>query len=219
MNRLGGAIIFVCGAITGAIGTLFYLRKEFEKKVDEEVKARDMAIRELKRQNSEKDQTISEQRRKFNEDAVEALVRASEYVSDQEYPDTDKSENALREASRGLKTSSGIRKGVIYSIDENGEINDHPTEGISDRPYSISVEDFLMSHKEFDKTTLMFYEGDEVLSTENGDVVEDINYILGNDWTKYVGKYEDNIAYIRNEKISTDYEVICEKGQYKDEWQ
>ena len=61
---------------------------------------------------------------------------------------------------------------------------------------------------------------DLVLCTEEGDIIQDPIYLIGDreDWMREVGKSEDNIAYIRNEKIATDYEIICESKSYGDDW-
>jgi hypothetical protein len=97
-------------------------------------------------------------------------------------------------------------------------MSDSPKEGPIDEPYGISVDDFLVGNKEFDKTTLTYYKGDGVLATEEGDVVEDIPYILGEFWEQNIGKYEDSVAYIRNERAGTDYEVVCEDRNYTDDY-
>lgn len=70
----------------------------------------------------------------------------------------------------------------------------------------------------FDKDRLVFYEGDRVLATENGNVIENGYAMIGNDWEEEVGHYATRTAYIRNNKTAVDYEIYVEAGSYADEW-
>lgn len=215
MKVLTGAFIFVAGAVTGAVGSLLYLRGEFKKKVEEEVATRDMAIRELKRRSEESEIKAKVAQNRIDSKVAEGVSKALGYSEDNV---SALVRNAPRTHSKASQRKTDIKKGVVYSIDENGEAESYPTEGNADIPYGISVDDFLLTKKEYDKTSLTFYKKDGTLSTEDGDVVEDINYILGADWEQYIGKYEDGIAYIRNENAGTDYEVICEDRKYTDDY-
>lgn len=215
MKTWQGILIFVTGAAAGAVGSLFYLRAEFKKKVDEEVAARDMAIRELKKERDSAAEEARQSSRRIDSKVSEELSKRLSYAGDDISVLAEKPRRTHSDAS---ERHSSDREDVVYSIDENGEAHEYPSEGYAEKPYGISSEDFLLTRKEFDKTTLLYYEDDDTLSTEDGDIIKDIAYILGTDWGKEVGKYEDKIAYIRNEMAGTDYEVICESKRYTDEW-
>lgn len=212
-----GVIIFVTGAVSGAVGSLFYLRKEFNKKVEEEVIAREriktefsdkedekQRIRELAEMDSKTSKAVIE-REGYSSDNVTAMIR-----------------NERTEAPRGLKMNPIRRKDVIFSVDENGSIDDSPSEGPADIPYGITSEDFIGTRQEYDKTTLIFYMKDSTLSTEDGDIIQDPEYLIGerSNWWPEVGRSNpaELSAYIRNEKISTDYEILCENKAYTDDW-
>ena len=215
MKGFTGIVLFVSGVAVGSVGSLFYLRAEFNKKVEEEVAARDMAIRALKKERDESKKEAEATNRRFDSKVASELSKRLGYGSDDVSALT---RNAPTTHSEGSQRHSERRKDVIYSVDENGEVEDFPSEGIHEFPYGISDEDFLLTNKEFDKTTLSWYSGDKVLCTETGDIVEDVNFILGEDWQKYIGKYEEDIAYIRNERAGTDYEVIVEDKNYTEDW-
>lgn len=216
MKGFTGVVLFVSGAVLGAVGSLFYLRKEFNKKVEEEVAARDMAIRELKRKNKEVDQELKNTNYRFNQEVASELSKRLGYSSDNVSALT---RNAPTTHSEGSQRASRGREDVIYSVDENGEVEDYPSEKPNPIPYGLSsIDDFLLSHKEYDKTTLTWYDKDGVLATENGDVVEDVMFILGPDWQSEIGRLETGIAYIRNERAGTDYEVIVEDKKYTEDW-
>ena len=216
MKTFTGVVLFVSGAVLGAVGSLFYLRKEFNKKVEEEVAARDMAIRELKRKNAEGERELENTNRRFNQEVSSELSKRLGYSMDNVSALT---RNAPTTHSEGSQRASRGREDVIYSVDENGEVEDYPSEKPNPIPYGLSsIDDFLLSHKEYDKTTLTWYDKDGVLATENGDVVEDVLFILGPDWQSEIGRLETGIAYIRNERAGTDYEVIVEDKKYTEDW-
>lgn len=215
MKTFTGFLIFVSGVAVGAVGSLFYLRKEFNKKVEEEVSARDMAIRELKREKAKSDLEVERANNRIDSKVSSELSKRLGYSMDNVSALT---RNAPTEHSRGSQRPFGGREDVIYSIDENGEIDEYPSEGMRDVPYGITSEDFLLTRKEFDKTTLTWYEGDGVLATESGDIVQDVDFILGTDWKSEIGKSEDSIAYIRNDRAGTDYEVVVEEKKYTEDW-
>ena len=210
-----GTLIFVAGAVTGSIASLFYLRKEFDKKVEEEIVARDriktefndketekQRIREAAQMDSKTSRAIAE-REGYSSDTVSAMIRETR-----------------TEPSRGLRNNYIGPNKVVFSIDENGDVDDSPSEGPVDEPYGISSEDFIGTRPEYDKTTLTFYMNDLIMANEEGDVIQDPAYLVGEreEWMREVGTSEDNIAYIRNEKIATDYEIICENKSYTDDW-
>lgn len=205
MTKGTGILLFFAGAVVGSVGTLFGLRADYKKKLSEEVASRDMAIRALKDDNRQKDYEISESNRKVSEKVSTEISKRLGYSQDD-----------VSAMVRNAPTAHSVAS--QKKIEDLDVENMHPSEGNSDIPYGISVEDFLLGAKEYDKTTLTFYDGDQVLATENGDVVEDVNYILGPDWRNYIGKYEDNISYVRNENAGTDYEVIVEQKNYTDDW-
>lgn len=216
MKGFTGVVLFVSGAVLGAVGSLFYLRKEFNKKVEEEVAARDMAIRELKRQKAESDREADNANRRFDNKVATELSKRLGYSVDNVSALT---RNAPTTHSEGSQRASRDREDVIYSVNENGEVEDYPSEKPNPIPYGLSsIDDFLLSHKEYDKTTLTWYDKDGVLATENGDVVEDVLFILGPDWQSEIGRLETGIAYIRNERAGTDYEVVVEDKKYTEDW-
>lgn len=210
-----GAVIFAMGAVSGAVGSLFYLRKDFEKKVNDEIEARERIKTEFDDKEDEK-QRIRDAAT-IDSKTSRAIIEREGYSSDNV---TAMIRNERTEAPRGLKTHSTGRKNVVFSIDENGEVDDSPSEGPADVPYGISSEDFIGTRPEYDKTTLTFYMNDLTMANEEGDIIQDPAYLVGEreEWMREVGTSEDSIAYIRNERIATDYEIICENKSYSDDW-
>ena len=206
-----GFIIFTAGAVSGAVGSLFYLRTEFDKKVNEEVIARERIKTEFNDKETEKEQ------RRIDSEASRSLSEKLGYSSDNV---TSMIRETRTEPSRPIRNNYIGPNKVVFSVDENGNVDDSPSEGPADTPYGISSEDFIATRQEYDKTTLTFYMNDLIMANEEGDIVQDPAYLVGEreEWMREVGTSEDGIAYIRNEKIATDYEIICENKSYTDDW-
>lgn len=91
---------------------------------------------------------------------------------------------------------------------------------ISGEPYIISQESMFNDETEWEKPTLSYYAGDDVLIDERGEVLDETHR------TRYVGERhlkmfgvlseDENIVYVRSPQISSDFEVILEPGNYKD---
>lgn len=179
---------FAAGAVLGALGTLLWLRKEYNKKIEEAV--------------VEKTQKIES--KKVEKITKEDIDQAKE---------TDKAfEKAYEKMNREL-----IKRHGYSGDDAETIVRDELPDDQKESPYGISDEDFLLTNREYNKIALLYYD-DGVLATEDGTVVEDVLYVLGPHWMMEVGKYEDDTAYIRNDRIGSDYEIIIEHLNYADEY-
>lgn len=83
-----------------------------------------------------------------------------------------------------------------------------PTE---EDPYVIGVSEYT-DDDEYDKETLIFYAGNQVLSDQY-DHELDISDLFGIHWpflATHVGEDEEDILYVRNPKLKIDYEICWE---------
>lgn len=93
-------------------------------------------------------------------------------------------------------------------------------ERISGEPYVISQDSMFNDEPDWEKPTLSYYKGDNVLIDERGQVLDDTHRM------RYVGERhlqmfgvlseDENIVYVRSPQISSDFEIILEPGNYKD---
>ncbi|HMT90009.1 MAG TPA: hypothetical protein PKC73_10250 [Dermatophilaceae bacterium] len=93
-------------------------------------------------------------------------------------------------------------------------------ERISGEPYVISQETMFNDETEWEKPTLSYYKGDDVLIDERGQVLDDTHrsrYVNDRHLRMFgVLSEDENIVYVRSPQISTDFEIILEPGNYKD---
>lgn len=96
--------------------------------------------------------------------------------------------------------------------------NEHPEEDESEEIDTISPGKFA-EFNSYAKETLLYYAEDDILvrtATEEGqdEIVDDIENTIGLDALNNFGEFEDGVVYVRNSKISTDFEVILQEGKY-----
>lgn len=93
-------------------------------------------------------------------------------------------------------------------------------ERISGEPYIISQESMFNDETDWEKPTLSYYRGDDVLIDERGQVLDDTHRMryVGDRHLKMFGvlSEDENIVYVRSPQISSDFEIILEPGNYKD---
>lgn len=88
-------------------------------------------------------------------------------------------------------------------------------------PYIISEEEFFDDSvfPEFERETLIYYEEDDVLTTERDEVIYEVEETVGLDALSKFGELssDDDTVYIRNVRFSLEYEVVRNKGSYTKE--
>lgn len=101
------------------------------------------------------------------------------------------------------------------------EPDDMPDISMLDRsdeaPYIITIDEYNEDHAhDYDKLTLTYYEEDDVLADDDDSAVEDPDNLVGEDALTKFGQWskDKNIVYVRNEDISTDFEIIRKAGSY-----
>lgn len=94
---------------------------------------------------------------------------------------------------------------------------DFPQEdGNFEPPYGISDEEFYTKNGKFHKKTLYFYAKSGDFADECATLCANAPLLVGEKWRIEVGKFEENVAFIRNEKIATDFEIVVENDSFGD---
>lgn len=102
-----------------------------------------------------------------------------------------------------------IHNGIDEGEDLDVMYNDYPKEGMSDKPYIISSTQFVNEEPYFDKITLELYDDGILSNAISEEIIENVDSAVGNDTLVNFEEYaKDDVVYIRNERRSTDYEII-----------
>jgi len=85
-----------------------------------------------------------------------------------------------------------------------------------DRPYIISVDEFMEGEPNYSQTTLTYFVEDDTLIDEREFPIENVDRVVGEANLDRFG-YKSNdpkVIYVRNEKLSADYEILRHEGSY-----
>lgn len=92
-----------------------------------------------------------------------------------------------------------------------------PKKGVEEvkDPYVISPDEFG-SEDDYDLISYTYY-SDGVLTDERDEPVEDVDDVVGKDFYKHFGEYEDDSVFIRNEQLECDFEILYDTRSFGDD--
>ena len=124
--------------------------------------------------------------------------------------------------------NSNVAYHLIYDKDKEIEASSEFDELVEDDecinhnvPYVITSEQFsesLSDNYNHDKITIYYYEEDDILVDEQEDPITDISSIIGDVALLNFGlnSNDPDIVFVRNEKISIDFEIIRYHKSYQE---
>lgn len=126
------------------------------------------------------------------------------------------------------KAYNKMVKGYGYDKAEGDDGDSYKYEQISreanqrdrdvDAPHIISYEEFNEEMTHYDKLSISFYEDDEVLVDENEEVIVDPVSVVGEEALQSFGVLSEDpeVVYVRNDRLSIDYEIIRLSKSYSE---
>lgn len=127
------------------------------------------------------------------------------------------------------ETKSEVKKSIKKNIWENREAVDEIEDDFDlerekenrspQRAYIISHDEFFNNDLDYSEVTLTYFEGDSVLVDENENPIRDVDSVIGGEGNLSFGygSKDKHIVYIRNEKLSSSFEVVRSFGTYTEE--
>lgn len=119
------------------------------------------------------------------------------------------------------KLAAKYNGGIVDEEDEPAEVDEllpdpeDTTEPDPDLPYLIKGDAWLQNHWKFRQVELIYYSGDDILTTDTGAPLNDPEGILGPDALTSFG--EMGTVYVCNEKLESVYSVRrLEENFYKE---
>lgn len=198
-STLKGVLIFVLGAAAGSLATWKLIEKKYKDIAQEEI-------------DSVKD-TFSKMKKNEYPDKLE------DYPDFEEFDDSDDSDDVEEELKPEQKIDRNNKPDIVeYAkiLSETGYTNyaerqdkkeKKGVEPVEDeRPYVISPDEF--GEKDgYENVTLTYY-ADGVLTDYFDNVISNVDEVVGLDSLDHFGEYEDDVVFVRNEKMETDYEIL-----------
>ena len=185
-------LVFLFGAGCGAVGMLFYLRRDIKKQLE-------AMEQNIKEKNEDVPFEMKDEGEKKEKEPVPAAMNEEAKAG------YDKIVSMNDYRGRAPVPVDG----PVLSAERINETDWNVTE--------IDMDTFMHDHSN-EKERLVYYRGDRVLCTENGTILSTPAEIVGVLWEQSVGKYADNTAFVRNKRLVTDYEIYVEDGLYTEEF-
>lgn len=194
-------IIFLSGCIVGSVGTLIYLRKDIEARIE--------AMNAETKESSE--ETDSDDELPF----TVGKGGESERTSGGKTVNTEK-----------MKYDSLVRKTMssddLYEDEEetnDPDENDPFYEELKKRPQFEPIHDMGdFNDPAFDTESYVFFRGDNVFCTDSGTIVDRPALLVGTDWMNWIGEVRPNTALVRDNKRIKSIDILVEDGLYSDEY-
>ena len=198
-STLKGVLIFVLGAAAGSLATWKLIEKKYKDIAQEEIDS----VKE----------TFSKMKKNEYPDKLE------DYPDFEEFDDSDDSDDVEEEPKPEQKIDRNNKPDIVeYAkiLSETGYTNyaerkdkkeKKGVEPVEDeRPYVISPDEF--GEKDgYENVTLTYY-ADGVLTDYFDNVISNVDEVVGFDSLDHFGEYEDDVVFVRNEKMETDYEIL-----------
>jgi len=211
----------VVGTFVGAavgVGVYFWTKKKVEKEYDEKLRletaqAKAFYARLNKQGDVSTPQKAAEKFRVEDEavdQAVEALKR---------YQGGDE-ENAPTPEEEGTPVvQSSVNVFLQSETDDTFDYDQEMKTRSPDSPYVISNEEFGLNESEFSQVTLTYYRGDGVLTDEREKEIPFSDPVVGDKNLERFGhgSGDPRIVYVRNERLSAEYEIVMSDGKYAHE--
>lgn len=185
-NKLINVLFLAVGAAIGSAVTWKFLKTKYEQIAQEEIDS----VKEVYLRKSKEDTETLESVKQ----ALEKMGKVSKPIQD--------SYEVMKEKISNLGYSS---------IDEEGKEREQmPIE----KPYVISPDAFGDADG-YDVVSLNYY-ADGVLTDDWGDIIGNVDDIVGEESLTHFGEYEDDSVFVRNDRLKTDYEILKDERNFSD---
>lgn len=134
---------------------------------------------------------------------------------EKEHEEVEEPEEVEAPKEEKTKESEFVREARDYSnrINECGYSEEEfDKKGVA--PYVIPPTEFDMID-DYDVIELTYF-SDGVLVDDDGQVITNIDAVVGEESLKHFGEYEDDCVHVRNDRLKCDYEIIKDLETYAD---
>lgn len=196
-------ICFLLGAGIGAGATYLIIKEKYKKLADEEI----ASVRDTFKERLSKIEATLNDEQKAKIDIVHKIPGPTpdDPVDIKIQIDEDNKKNLVEKL--GYSVGVDLSEDESQSVDNVIKIDTHDAHA----PYILSEEEF----GEFgnDEETLILY-ADGVLATEEDELVDDVEALLGNCLEAF--EDDEETLYVRNQDREVDYTILRSEKMFKD---
>lgn len=196
-------IIFITGGAIGAVVTYKIVsQKDYDKK----------------------EQEIAEIRSFYNNEFKAQILKLKEAENAKNEAKIDEnSEKIAENEPKYVENVKNIVKKHIEPVISNMRNSENGFENVMNEPEpkkKISADKSIISSTEFvddedyEKVTLYYFEDDDLFTDTDYNIRDNGIDIVGRENLDQVGLYEDDVLYVRNDSLYTDFEVIFQHNAY-----
>jgi hypothetical protein len=188
MRRALYLVAFLAGAAIGALGTVTYIKKNYD------ISEKDEGGQETPKTCVKKDEPETD------EDEKETLIKKTNESILESVKDPDERAEKEKLLNKYFTVSS------VYGSDDDSDIDE-----IHDKPYKIR-EDEYSQFSDYDAIELTLY-SDGVLADDRDEVVENAEELLGENFRELFDEGSDEL-FIRNDMRCCDYNILKDLQPY-----
>lgn len=191
MNNSGaGAIGFIFGAAIGSVVTWYFIKQKYAR-VDISGNISKEELESLKEKLKAREKAAEGQ-----EEKKDIAKEATHKPDITEYAKILKKENYVNYSDK----------------DPNSMDSNHQMKKVG-RVESISPSEFG-EDEEYDKIVLNYFSDDILADDESGEIIDNPDYLVGDDFASHFGDYEADTVFIRNDTEETYYEICRDDRTY-----
>ena len=206
MNRnvIFSGTAFVVGLAAGAFGSYIWCKKKFERDLEQEIAEFKKEYRLVHVDFGQESASVEPEKKNYKEsNGIPENVRERVEIDQTAYH----------------RVKAPYMKPEIVDMDfgvDPGETAEdvlakaeHPEDGTEEDHVLISIDEFMSDMTEYDKEGLIWYLGDNVVTDQYGDVVDNVDYLLGEvlDAVDTNGAEDGSSIFVRNRVLNVDYEI------------
>lgn len=195
MNKLGTVIAFLAGTAIGGMTAWRVANERYAKISEEDI----LSVKEAFRNR--------EQKLKDEIEELKSKLEVTECSEEEKVPSTILSTNEHQDKGDINEYVRMVNR-TKYAHTSVPQKEDHSIEA----PYVISPEEFGEMDG-YTQISLTYFEDDDILSDENGVIIDDPEEIVG-DALNHFGDYEEDSVFVRSDPKRCDYEILKDLRSY-----
>ena len=220
-NQLKIVLAFSVGSGLGTLVAYRMSKKKFEAELEREIEDVKANYRYLRKEDYESPTDFVEKNRP-NEiiDGELAALEINQIVEHAKL--NEEMSNIVEDYQTG-----SIFNRFERSVDNPEKLPDDANETLfeqlkamrsNDKPYLISVEEYHEMPNHFEKVTITYFAGDNIIAYEDDTIMMDPEESIDVINLSRFGVMSDdeNFVYVRNPKINVDYEIVRDDGKYSE---
>lgn len=200
MSKLGTTFAFLIGVAVGGAGTWYFLKEVYAQQSEQDISSAKEAFH------------LREEKLKAEIDDLKTQLKGEEDVTS-DIPQTVLSNGKVQDKGNVVEYARGKYQQYSPSpIPNRPAPEPEPKAYDIEAPYVISPDEF--GEIDYTQISLTYY-ADGILADENGEIVDNIEEIVG-DALEHFGEYEDDSVFCRSDPKRCDYEILKDLRRYAD---